>query len=140
MFYTPFFYKNLVYKNIKDTNGPKIKNILKTEIQSRSRIWSRKRWTRQLCRDAGAEAIRAMSLTGDADAEPVVIVINKTRTWTRFSQTIFQILFFFCLLFYFFLFFSFFLFFLSSFLSSTLSLFYCFFLFFCYPSSISFCL
>jgi hypothetical protein len=25
-----FFYKNLVYKNIKASNGPKIKNILRT--------------------------------------------------------------------------------------------------------------
>ena len=28
--YTLFFYKNLVYKNIKASNGPKIKNILRT--------------------------------------------------------------------------------------------------------------
>ena len=27
--YTLFFYKNLVYKNIKASNGPKIKNILR---------------------------------------------------------------------------------------------------------------
>ena len=68
--------------------------IKSPEIQSRSRIWSRKRWTRQLCKDAGAEAIRAMSLIGDADPEPVAIVKTKTWTRTRFSQTIFQISFF----------------------------------------------
>ena len=118
---------------------------LRPEIRIRSRTWSRKRWTRQLYRDAGAEAIRAMSLTGDADAEPVVIVKNKTRTRTQFSQIIFQFFFSVCL-FNFFLFFFFLpLFFLSSSFFSLpffLSLFVCFivsFFFFCYPSSISFC-